>query len=421
MKDKVAEAMPKFFESWCSKFDDVFGREAQRHNFRHYLAGILGDTERKNIWSIAESIVNGNYHSLHHFVHDAPWSAQEVNDRRLEIIQSCRQTRIKTDFRLIIDDSGHRKSGNATEGVGRQYIGEIGKVDNGVVMVTSHAFDGVKGVPLDAQLYKHASSLEKGKEDPTFVKKPDMALKLIQSSLDRGLTPALVLFDAGYGNNAPLLKEVENKGLKYVATISKSRNVYYEMSGDSRREKHRIEDIAQSLAPESFKPIELLLDKPRTVWVTALVVYMPKLSGQRIVTIQLNAPTFEDASEVDYYVTNESKELATAEWVARAYSQRNWVEVFYREAKGWLGISEYEVRDEKSMQRHWMLVFTAHSLIQFQHLTGGLRRWSSKPLETFHDALTAYKCAVEFLLVRWISVFPEVFAAHRSNLGLVWG
>ena len=37
-----------------------------------------------------------------------------------------------------MDDSGHRKSGNFTAGVGRQYIGEIGKTDNGNVVVTTH-------------------------------------------------------------------------------------------------------------------------------------------------------------------------------------------------------------------------------------------------------------------------------------------
>jgi hypothetical protein len=72
------------------------------------------------------------------------------------------------------------------------------------------------------------------------------------------------------------------------------------------------------------------------------------------------------------------------------------------------------------MHNHWTLVFTAHSLIQYQQLTGGLRRWSTEPLKTFQDALKAYKCAVEFLVVRWISQFPDVFAAHRANLGLVW-
>ena len=249
MKDKVSEAMPKFFESWCSKFDDLFGREAQRKNFRQYLAGLLGDTERKNVWSIASTFVDGNYHSLHHFIHDAPWSAESVNDRRLEILQSCRQTRFKDGFDLIIDDSGHRKSGGATAGVGRQYIGQIGKVDNGVVMVTSHAYDGTKGTPIDTRLYKHASSLEKGKEDPSFEKKPNIALSLIQSCLDKGFVPGLVLLDAGYGNNAPLLKEVENKGLKYVAAINRTRVVYYQMAGDSRREKHRTVDNTRSLSP----------------------------------------------------------------------------------------------------------------------------------------------------------------------------
>jgi SRSO17 transposase len=47
-------------------------------------------------------------------------------------------------FTLIVDDSGHRKSGNFTSGVGRHYIGEIGKTDNGIVVVTTHLYDGKK-------------------------------------------------------------------------------------------------------------------------------------------------------------------------------------------------------------------------------------------------------------------------------------
>ena len=62
----------------------------------------------------------------------------ELNQRRLEVMNQCRQTKINRGFSLIIDDSGQRKSGNFTEVVGRQYIGEIGKTENGVVAVTSH-------------------------------------------------------------------------------------------------------------------------------------------------------------------------------------------------------------------------------------------------------------------------------------------
>jgi len=96
-----------------------------------------------------------------------------VNERRLQMMWECRQTKPSRLFAFIIDDSGHRKSGNLTAGVGRQYIGEIGKTDNGIVMVTTHLYDGVKSLPLDIALYQKADSLPEEKKDPEFVKKPD--------------------------------------------------------------------------------------------------------------------------------------------------------------------------------------------------------------------------------------------------------
>lgn len=81
-------------------------------------------------------------------------------------MRSCRQTTPSRNFTLIVDDSGHRKSGNATAGVGRQYIGEIGKTDNGVVLLTTHLYDGVRRLPLDLALYQHSSSLAQGKVAP---------------------------------------------------------------------------------------------------------------------------------------------------------------------------------------------------------------------------------------------------------------
>ncbi len=75
---------------------------------------------------------------------EAPWSAAAVNERSLLVMNQCSQTRIGKGFTLIVDDSGHRKSGNFTAGVGRQYIGEIGKTENGIVVGTTHLYDGKK-------------------------------------------------------------------------------------------------------------------------------------------------------------------------------------------------------------------------------------------------------------------------------------
>lgn len=146
---------------------------------------------------MASNAVGVVYHRLHHFLTEAPWSASQLNERRLEVMNQCSQTRIGRGFSLIVDDSGHRKSGNFTAGVGRQYIGEIGKTENGIVVVTTHLYDGKKSLPLDIELYQHASCLPEGKKDTEFKKKPELALDLIDRSRERGYRPGIVLIDAG--------------------------------------------------------------------------------------------------------------------------------------------------------------------------------------------------------------------------------
>ena len=421
MKDQVLAAMPQCFENWCGRFDEVFTRAKQRQEFRVYLGGLLGESQRKNIAQIASNTVNGSYNSLRHFLNKAAWDADKLNERRLQVMHCCRQTTPSRGFTLIVDDSGHRKSGDDTDGVGRQYIGEIGKTDNGVVLLSTHLYDGVRRLPLDVALYQHANCLEQGKEDPKFVKKPDLALQLIDQCLVRGYRPKVTLIDAGYGNNTPFVKQLESKHLKYIAAIAKNRQVTYQLPTDAEPRKHSVTEIAQALTAADFIPVELPLNRPRTVWVAMLPVHVPKLEGIRWLAMQLNAPTWETATEVDYFLTNATEQLLSATWVAQTYSQRNWVEVFYREVKGWFGLSEYQIRDANSMKRNWILVFTAYTFILWHQLTGGVRRrWATKPLQTISETLEAFRTAVEFRLVRWLNAHVDVFAAHKAKSGYIW-
>lgn len=139
--------MPKCFENWCHQFDDVFSRQKQREGFRIYLGGLLGESQHKNLAQIASNTVDGSYNSLRHFLNEVLWDADKLNNRRLEVMHQCRQTTLLRSFTLIVDGSGHRKSGDDTDGVGRQYIGEIGKTDNGVVLLSTHLYDGVRRLP----------------------------------------------------------------------------------------------------------------------------------------------------------------------------------------------------------------------------------------------------------------------------------
>ena len=157
------------------------------------------------------------------------------------------------------------------------------------------------------------------------------------------------------------------------------------------------------------------------MWVAIIQVEISKLEGQRKIAIVMNAPIFEEASDIDYLITNVEGEIVTEQWIVDTYSQRNWVEVFYREAKGWLGLKEYQVQDNISVKRHFILVFCAYTFILWHKLTGGLRRrWANKPLTTFHEALEAFRTAVSYRFVEWLNQNKDVFIAHKASLGFVW-
>ena len=396
MKQTTAAAMPPCFDRWCKRFDDIWTHQAQKREFRNYIGGLLGESERKNLSQMADNAVGVTYHRLHHFLTEAPWDTQQVNKRRLEVMNQCSQTRISRGFTLIVDDSGHRKSGNFLRGVGRQYIGEIGKTDNGIVVVTTHLYDGKKSLPLDIELYQHANSLSQGKKDIEFKKKPELALALIDRSLSRGYRPGIVLIDAGYGNNTTFLLELEKRKLKYLGGLAKNRKVITHRESN-QGEEIRLDKLAQSLPAKDFTLVQLNLDKPKNVWVATVEVELSQLEGTRTVAIVMNASTFDQASDIDYLITNVDSSIATAEWIVTTYAQRNWVEVFYREAKGWLGLSEYQVRDYRSLIRHFILVFCAYTFILWHTLTGGLRRrWANKSLNTFVEALEAFRTAMSF-------------------------
>jgi SRSO17 transposase len=420
MKETTPAAMPPCFDRWCKKFDDLLKTQAQKREFRNYLGGLLGESERKNLSQMARDAVEVTYHRLHHFLTDAPWSDEQINERRLSVMNKCNQTRISKGFSLIIDDSGHRKSGNFTAGVGRQYIGEIGKTDNGNVVVTTHLYDGQKSLPLDIELYQHSQSLPSGKEDPSFKKKPELALELIDKSLIRGYQPGIVLIDAGYGNNTNFLSELEKRKLKYLGGLAKNRKVKVANQSLPRKEI-RLDVLAKSLPCESFAEIAINLEKPRTVWVATIEIEISRLEGNRTIAIVMNASTVENANDIDYFITNVEPSIVTAQWIVDTYSMRNWVEVFYREAKGWLGLKEYQVRDIKSLKRHFILVFCAYTFILWHKLTGGLRRrWANKPLNTFPEAIEAFRNAISYRFVSWLNQNRDVFVAYKESLGLIW-
>jgi SRSO17 transposase len=227
-------------------------------------------------------------------------------------------------------------------------------------------------------------------------------------------------FLGAYGNNTSFLRELEKKKLAYIGGIAKNRNILVKTKSKNL-EKIRLDEYAQWISAEEFREIKIESEKTKTVWVAIIEVELSSLKGIRKIAIVMNAPSFEDADDIDYLMTNIESEIVTPQWIVDTYSERNWVEVFYREAKGWLGLKEYQVRELKSLKRHFILVFCAYTFILWHKLTGGLRRrWANKTITTFPEALEAFRTAISYRFVSWLNQNRDLFTSYKASLGFIW-
>ena len=120
-------------------------------------------------------------------------------------------------------------------------------------------------------------------------------------------------------------------------------------------------------------------------------------------------------------MTNVCSSVIRPQWIVDTYSRRSWVQVVYREAKGWLGLNEYQVQDNSSLLRYFILIFCAYTFILCHQWTGGLRpRWAKKPLNIFPAALEALRTAISFLFIDWSNLNPDVFSCYQASLGYIW-
>jgi SRSO17 transposase len=120
---------------------------------------------------------------------------------------------------LIIDDSGDRKDGTATAHIGRQWLGRLGKTDNGIVTVTTVWADERVSYPLHACPYTRASHFPKGRTDPRFRTKLQIAADLVAQARVAGVVCRAVVADCFYGDHDDLRAELRATGSGFVMAL----------------------------------------------------------------------------------------------------------------------------------------------------------------------------------------------------------
>jgi len=130
-------------------FADCFGRREGRELLGVYVKGQLSDVYRKTAEGIALRFGEAP-RTLQRFLESIKWDEEKLRDRCQEIVAT---EHAHPEAIGVVDESGVAKSGKETVGVGRQWNGNRGKVDNCVVGVhLSYAAPGFQCL-LDSALY----------------------------------------------------------------------------------------------------------------------------------------------------------------------------------------------------------------------------------------------------------------------------
>lgn len=146
---KQIAALGRELVLFLALFADCFGRRDARELLRVYVKGQLSDLKRKTAEGIALRFGKAP-RTLQRFLESVKWDEEKQRDRCQEIVAT---DHAHPEAIGVVDESGVAKSGKETVGVGRQWNGNRGKVDNCVVGVhLSYAAPGFQCL-LDSGLY----------------------------------------------------------------------------------------------------------------------------------------------------------------------------------------------------------------------------------------------------------------------------
>lgn len=371
---------PGPLEPFAQHFDPLFPKCSQRQAFRDYLAALLLPTERnKTLTALAntEPIVGAQAapaQRLQWFLSESTWDATAINARRLAVLRGVPTTAPDATGALVIDETGDRKDGTHTAHVGRQYLGSIGKIDNGVVSVGAVWADERIYYPVDVEPYTPAHWFARGKNDPAFRTKPQIALALVAQAVAAALPFRAVVADCFYGEHDAFRLGLHTQGIAYVLALQPSHAWWHPIG--TLGSLWEIADAAvwkDADHPGDWTPVvRTFRDGHTETWWALEIVAGPygPTKPTRAVVATTDPTTLPEASTW-YLVTNlpapdsaqEERTHPTADVreIVRLYGLRIWVEQSYKQVKQSLGWAQYQVRSDRAIRRHWQLVCCAFS------------------------------------------------------------
>ena len=202
-----------------------FARERPHAQAGKYIAALMSDLPRKNGWTIAEHTGDTTPDPTQRLLNHAVWDHEQAMRTVREFV--VEQLRDQPLVVAALDESGQEKTGQATAGVQRQYMGCAGRIANGVNTVyCSYATPGGHAL-VDARIYVPADQLaDRARRDACgigtdvqFRTKPQLAIDICRDMVADHTMPPWCAGDEVYGRSGQLRKFLEDNGVGYVMRV----------------------------------------------------------------------------------------------------------------------------------------------------------------------------------------------------------
>lgn len=300
---------------------------------------------------------------------------------------------------LTLDETAFLKKGNQSAGVGRQYCGVIGKVDNAQCGVFLNDSTPQGSTLLDTKLYikkdwfdEEDKRRDKVKIPPeiTYKNKGELGIELVEDFYAQGQKADYVTGDAIYGHSTKLRRHLEQHQQKYVFSVASNFDLLERVSWQMKTAPWR---TYASQAPGEKGLLE-------NSWLDLVFCQMEPGYEYRLLVRRAHAESESLRYDIAYVPSGtETEEILEA-------LHRRWsIEVNFKEGKSYYGLSDDEVRSYEGWYRHQSLALLGmflglsvqQELKKEQDMT--LEITAAKPLE--EPALQAQKEEEDQDIERW--------------------
>ncbi len=341
-------------------------------------------------------------------------------------------------IKLVIDETGDRKKRKKTDYVARQYLGSIGKIDNGIVSVNAYGVYENITFPLVFKIFKPKGTL---KESDIYKTKIELASCIVTELIEFGFKIELVLaertthggeFDSppvsssSYGEASSFIRTLDKHNLPWVLAIRSNHGVWLSSEDKVRANKWcKFERTFSDQSSETRYIREIIYGKRNR---------RKDLSASTYWEITTDPETMPENS-TSFVMTNiQATRSKMKKQIGNLYGLRTWVKYGFRQCKQELRWTDYRFTNFKEIDKWWEIIFSAYWMISFHdkvfcnlnqsHALSDFNLQSQKSVTdfTFHQqwsnkrgwktTLNNFRLIIQptilfWMIIPWLDIFPN--------------